>query len=170
MGRLRIWAIRHELLAVVIAALIGAAVAAVAVAIPLASSLSSKDDDLDRTRARLSHVQRELAGVDSRFGRGASTIAPSEKWTTIRTFTGARSARTDPFELPSGELRIAYTFGGHTNDIVNLNPPQAGKFSGYNLVNESGSVTDSTRIEQPPGTYYLDVTGTDWTIEIQQIK
>ena len=85
-------------------------------------------------------------------------------------FTGAGSAKTDTFELPAGEVRIAYAFGGDTNDIINLNPPQGGEFSGYNLVNERGSLTGSTRIDQPPGTYYLDVTGTDWTIEVQRIE
>ena len=170
MGRLRIWAIRHELLALLIAALIGAAVAAVAVAIPLASSLSSKDDDLDNTRARLSHARHELADAESRVGGGESAIAPSGRWTTIERFTGAGSAKTDTFELPAGEVRIAYAFGGDTNDIVNLNPPQGGEFSGYNLINERGSLTGSTRIDQPPGTYYLDVTGTDWTIEVQRIE
>jgi hypothetical protein len=245
MGRLRTWAIRHDLLAVSIAALIGAAVAGAAVAIPLASSLSSKDADLNRAQTQLSDTRSQLADLGSqlRSAQGAERAAkrqiiqltatgkvpdfagrtrseaeqlakpydwqlhfqttpsdapegtitqqsvsagttldhgqaitltvavpPPKQWTTIQTFTGATSLKTDPFQLPSGQVRVAYTFGGHTNDIVDLNPLHGGVLSGDNLVNEIGSISGSTRVYNRAGTYYFDVTGNDWTLEVQQFK
>jgi hypothetical protein len=65
--RIRIWVIRHEVLAVCVAALIGAAIAGAAVAIPLTSSLSNKNDDLESVRTELSDTRSQLSLLKQRL-------------------------------------------------------------------------------------------------------
>lgn len=64
MDRIRLWVIRHEIVAVCVAALIGAAIAGAAVAIPLTSSLSNKDDDLKSVRTELSDSRSQLSDTE----------------------------------------------------------------------------------------------------------
>ena len=67
MDRIRLWVIRHEILAVCVAALIGAAIAGAAVAIPLTSSLSNKDDDLESVRTELSDTGGQVTRLRQRL-------------------------------------------------------------------------------------------------------
>ncbi len=76
MDRIRLWVIRHEILAVCVAALVGAAIAGAAVAIPLTSSLSNKDDDLNSLRTELSDSRSQLSDTEGQPTAQSSGSGP----------------------------------------------------------------------------------------------
>jgi PASTA domain/Protein of unknown function (DUF2510) len=95
---------------------------------------------------------------------------PPKQWTTIQSFSGSTDQKTNEFQIPSGKVQMAYSFGGNVNDIVDLLHPGQPSFAGDNLVNAIGSKSGTTRIYAHPGTYYLDVSGSNWSIQIQEYK
>lgn len=112
--------------------------------------------------------------------RGASvrlTVAKKappkpKQWVTTYSTSGRGAKRTDEFSIPSGEkVRVRYSFGGDTNDTLQLKEPEEGDDSfGDLIVNEIGVHAGTSRLYGKSGTYYLDVDGGSWTIEVQVFK
>ncbi|PTL60069.1 Stk1 family PASTA domain-containing Ser/Thr kinase [Paraconexibacter algicola] len=95
-----------------------------------------------------------------------------KQWVTIYSLDGAGSKRTGEFRIPGDvKVRVRYTFGGDSNDTLQLKTPEEGDDSfGDLIVNEIGPFSGSTRLYGKSGTYYFDVNGGSWTIEVQAFK
>jgi hypothetical protein len=115
-----------------------------------------------------------------RLDRGASirlTVAgkapPKPKqWVTTYSTSGAGAKRTGEFTIPSGQkVRVRYTFVGDVNDTLHMTKPEEGDDSfGDLIVNEIGPYSGTSRLYGKSGTYYLDVDGGSWTVEVQVFK
>lgn len=94
------------------------------------------------------------------------------QWVTTYSISGAGAKRTDEFRIPSGEkVRVRYTFGGDSNDTLQLKQPDEGDDTfGDLIVNEIGPYTGISRLYGKSGTYYLDVSGGSWDIAVQVFK
>ena len=91
------------------------------------------------------------------------------EWVTIRSFSGSGATNTDEFRIPRGsKARLQYIFTGDTNAILALARP-GDEFGGDLLLNEIGDYASSTRVYDS-GTFYLDVEGGSWTVNVQVFK
>lgn len=95
-----------------------------------------------------------------------------KQWVTTYSTSGAGAKRTGEFSIPSDEkVRVRYSFGGDVNDTLQLKEPEEGDDSfGDLIVNEIGVFSGTSRLYGKSGTYYLDVDGGSWTIEVQVFK
>ncbi len=95
-----------------------------------------------------------------------------KQWVTTYSTSGSGAKRTGEFSIPSGQkVRVRYSFGGDTNDTLQLKEPEEGDDSfGDLIVNEIGVYSGTSRLYGKSGTYYLDVDGGSWTIEVQVFK
>lgn len=93
-------------------------------------------------------------------------------WKTFLTLSGSGSKRTDEFTIPEGKkVRVQYTFGGESNDTIQVKDPGAGDQDFGDLIfNEIGAKSGTTRLYGAGGSRYLDIDGDSWTIEVQVFK
>jgi hypothetical protein len=119
-------------------------------------------------------AQSPQAGRELKRGRSVTLTVASpmpKQWTTVASFSGAGSKRTDEFTIPGGlKTRAVYSYTGDTNAILELKAPGDGEFGGDLLLNEIGDYSDSTRLYDKRGTYYFDVQGGSWTVAVQVFK
>lgn len=117
--------------------------------------------------------QSPVEGTVLRSGRSVTlTVAkkPPPSWKSIFTFTGAGARKSDEFTIPrSSKARIAYSFAGDTNAILELGVP-GDEFGGELLLNEIGDFSDVTRVYNHAGRRFLDVEGGTWNIDVQVFK
>lgn len=92
-----------------------------------------------------------------------------KQWTTIFEQSGAGSTRTDEFRVPAGKVRINYSFTGNTNAILSLETP-GDEYGGELLLNEIGDYSDSTRVYDQEGVRYLEISGGQWSVEVQAFE
>jgi PASTA domain-containing protein/uncharacterized protein DUF2510 len=118
-------------------------------------------------------AQQPAEGTVLSAGRSVTltvAIPRPKEWRTIKSFSGAGAQSTDEFTLPSGRLRLNYSFSGEGNDIIYLVPEgTSNQFEGDLLFNEIGTKSGSTRLYDD-GRFYLHVDGDSWNIEVQQFK
>lgn len=95
-----------------------------------------------------------------------------KQWVTIYRISGAGSRRTGEFTIPEyAKVRVRYSYGGDDNSTLQLKTPDEGDDSfGDLIVNEIGVYSGVSRLYGKSGTYYLDVSGGSWTIEVQVFK
>jgi hypothetical protein len=119
-------------------------------------------------------AQRPAEGTTVKRGRTVTLVVavPRPKsWKTVASFSGSGSKRTDEFRIPRGmKARITYSFTGDTNAILEIKKPGDGEFGGDLLLNEIGDYSDTTRLYDKSGNYYLDVEGGSWTVSVQVFK
>jgi hypothetical protein len=115
--------------------------------------------------------QTPAEGTTLKAGRSIALVVakkPPPSWKTIYSFSGSGARKSDEFTIPAGaKTRIAYTFTGDTNAILQLGIPGGDEFSGELLLNEIGDYSDTTRVYGHSGRRFLDVEGGNWTIEVQ---
>jgi hypothetical protein len=93
-----------------------------------------------------------------------------KQWVTVRSFAGSGAKKTDELSIPDGaHARLKYVFTGDTNAIMSLMRPGDDEFGGDLLFNEIGDYADTTRVYNS-GTFYLDVEGGTWQIDVQVFK
>jgi PASTA domain len=115
--------------------------------------------------------QDPAEGTKLKAGRSILLTVATPKprqWVTLGTLSGAGGAsKSDEFRIPEGRVRLLYNMPGEGNNAITLYkaPDEYVDL----LVNEIGPVNGRTRV-YPPGTYYLDVTGDSYTVQIQQYK
>lgn len=105
---------------------------------------------------------------------GGAVANPAASWQTVVMLSGNADKRSDDFQLTGAPARMKYTLKGDTSPILGIYIVESGhsiqKEGGIPevLVQESGS--DSTRLAQSAGTYYLDVTAANgsWTVQIEE--
>ncbi|WP_354699027.1 hypothetical protein DSM112329_04728 [Paraconexibacter sp. AEG42_29] len=123
-------------------------------------------------------AQRPRPGATLARGAGITVVvakkAPPKpkQWVTIYSLSGGGSRRTGEFRIPEGEkVRVRYSYGGDTNDTLQLKSPDEGDDSfGDLIVNEIGPYSGVSRLYGKSGTYYLDVMGGSWDIAVQVFK
>jgi hypothetical protein len=119
-------------------------------------------------------AQQPSEGVTLKRGKTITlTVAvPRPKaWKTIASFSGSGSKRTDEFRIPRGvKTRISYSYSGETNAILEIKKPGDGEFGGDLLLNEIGNYSDTTRLYDKRGKYYLDIEGGSWTVSVQAFE
>jgi hypothetical protein len=111
--------------------------------------------------------------VLSRGRRITLTVAKEAppSWKSIFAVSGSGSKRTDTFRIPSGaKVRVSYSFTGDTNAILSVVEPGDSEFGGDLLLNEIGDYSDTTRLYDKAGEYYLDIQGGSWTVDVQVFK
>lgn len=122
--------------------------------------------------------QRPKAGATLNRGGTISLVVAKKapprpkQWVTVYSLSGAGSKRTGEFRIPSDKkVRVKYTYGGDSNDTLHLKTPEEGDDSfGDLIVNEIGPYSGSSRLYGKSGTYYLDIDGGSWNIEVQVFK
>lgn len=94
------------------------------------------------------------------------------QWVSVASLSGTGAKRTGEFQIPSDEkVRVKYTYGGDQNDTLQLKQPDEGDDSfGDLIVNEIGSYSGTSRLYGKAGSYYLDVDGGSWSIDVQVFK
>lgn len=117
--------------------------------------------------------QFPVEGRTLRRGRSITlvTAVPRPKaWRTVRSFSGSGSERTDEFTIPSGKVRLKYSFSGDTNAILTLHSPGDDEFGGDLLLNEIGDRSGQTRLYDAEGEHYLEIQGGSWSVEVQAFR
>jgi len=119
-------------------------------------------------------AQQPAEGTTLKAGRSIRLViakkAPPKppQWVTIRTLSGAGGqSKSDEFEIPTGKVRLLYNMPGEGNNAITLYkaPDEYVDL----LVNEIGPQDGQTRV-YTAGTYYLDVTGDSYTVQVQHYK
>ncbi len=98
----------------------------------------------------------------------AKAAPPS--WKTIKEWSGSGSTRTDEFRIPDGKVRLKWQFSGDTNAIINLKDPGGDELSGDLILNEIGNQDSASRLYNGAGTYYLEIEGGSWSLQLQEYK
>lgn len=140
---------------------------------PFAWEIGVKKQATDKAEPGTVIVQSVAEG--KKLARGRSillTVAqePPPEWETVASFSGNGGMNTDEFKLPRGKARVVYNFSGDSNTIIELVDPKD-SFGGDLLLNEIGARSGSTRVYQPPGTYYFRIEGEGpWSVELQVFR
>lgn len=86
-------------------------------------------------------------------------------WKDIKVFTGSGEITTPEMRIPSGKVRILYSFSGSTNAQITMY--ERPNVFVDNFLNEIGNFSASTRIYYS-GRYYFEFCCGSWTVRIQE--
>ncbi len=115
----------------------------------------------------------EESAIDKQEHNGSQQVSPRiGEWVEVANFSGSGSKQTGPFNINSRSLRLRWSANTNRRDnmIIHLLRTD-GTYTKYmvNVLLESSMADESYAYGLRPGTYYLDIIGTDsWTIAVDQ--
>lgn len=88
-------------------------------------------------------------------------------WKDVKVWSGSGPFSTGIVNIPSGKVRLTYSFSGNTNAIIVLNKKPNVWID--LLLNEIGDRSGTTRLYYT-GPHWFEIEGGTWTVSLQQWK